>query len=266
MTYVPHGKHLVAGEWLATQPTFRSEPAHGDAFEFSVGTVALVNRAADAAEEAFSSYGYSSRETRAAFLDTIADEIEARGAEITEIGTSETGLPAARLNGERGRTTGQLRLFASHIRKGEYLDRRRDEALPNRAPLPRPDIRLMQRPIGPVAVFGASNFPLAFSTMGGDTASALAAGCPVVVKGHSAHPGTSEIVAEAADAAVRKSGLHPAYYRRFKGDAAMSVRRSSRTRSSKRSALPAPWPAAVRSSIFAPPAPNPFPSSANSVR
>ncbi|MBP1875447.1 NADP-dependent aldehyde dehydrogenase [Ensifer adhaerens] len=217
MTYVPHGKHLVAGEWLATQPTFRSEPSHGDAFEFSVGTVELVNRAADAAEEAFSSYGYSSRETRAAFLDTIADEIEARGAEITEIGTSETGLPAARLNGERGRTTGQLRLFASHIRKGEYLDRRRDEALPNRAPLPRPDIRLMQRPIGPVAVFGASNFPLAFSTMGGDTASALAAGCPVVVKGHSAHPGTSEIVAEAADAAIRKSGLHPGVFSLIQG-------------------------------------------------
>lgn len=217
MTYVPHGKHLVAGEWLATQPTFRSEPSHGDAFEFSAGTVEQVNKAAEAAEEAFWSYGYSSRETRAAFLDTIADEIEVRGAQITEIGTSETGLPAARLEGERGRTTGQLRLFASHIRKGEHLDRRRDEALPNRAPLSRPDIRLMQRPIGPVAVFGASNFPLAFSTMGGDTASALAAGCPVVVKGHSAHPGTSEIVAQAADAAIRKNGLHPGVFSLIQG-------------------------------------------------
>ncbi|MGH6805507.1 MAG: aldehyde dehydrogenase family protein, partial [Ensifer adhaerens] len=217
MAFVPHGKHLVAAEWLATQPTFRSEPSHGDAFDFSVGTVELVNKAAEAAEEAFWSYGYSSRETRAAFLDTIADEIEVRGAQITEIGTSETGLPAARLEGERGRTTGQLRLFASHIRKGEYLDRRRDEALPNRTPLPRPDIRLMQRPIGPVAVFGASNFPLAFSTMGGDTASALAAGCPVVVKGHSAHPGTSEIVAEAADAAIRKNGLNPGVFSLIQG-------------------------------------------------
>ena len=217
MTYEPHGKHLIAGEWRAAQIKFRSEPAHGDAFDFSVGTVELVNTAAESAEEAFWSYGYSSRETRAAFLDTIADEIEVRGAKITEIGASETGLPAARLEGERGRTTGQLRLFASHIRKGEHLDRRHDEALPNRTPLPRPDIRLMQRPIGPVAVFGASNFPLAFSTMGGDTASALAAGCPVIVKGHSAHPGTSEIVAEAADAAIRRLGLHPGVFSLIQG-------------------------------------------------
>ncbi|WP_286789661.1 aldehyde dehydrogenase (NADP(+)), partial [Thioclava sp. UBA3469] len=100
-----------------------------------------------------------------------------------------------------------LRLFASHIRNGDYLDRRHDEALPDRQPLPRPDLRMMQRPIGPVAVFGASNFPLAFSTAGGDTAAALAAGCPVVVKGHSAHPGTGEIVAEAIKAAVEKCNM-----------------------------------------------------------
>lgn len=124
----------------------------------------------------------------AAFLNAIADEIEARGAAITEIGMQETGLPEGRLEGERGRTTGQLRLFADHILKGDYLDLRHDPALPDRAPLPRPDMRMMQRPIGPVAVFGASNFPLAFSTAGGDTAAALAAGCPVVVKGHDAHP------------------------------------------------------------------------------
>ena len=104
---------------------------------------------------------------RAKFLEAIADEIEARGAEITEIGTSETGLPAARLEGERGRTTGQLRLFASHVRDGACLDRRHDAALPDRGPLPRPDLRMIERPIGPVAVFGASNFPLAFSTAGG---------------------------------------------------------------------------------------------------
>lgn len=178
MSFKPHGKHLVAGEWVATEAKFRSEPAHGEAFDFSVGTVDLVNAAAEAAEEAFWSYGYTTREERAAFLDTIADEIEARADAITEIGSSETGLPAGRLQGERGRTVGQLHLFASHIRKGDYLDRRHDEALPDRQPLPRPDIRLMQRPIGPVAVFGASNFPLAFSTAGGDTAAALAAGCP----------------------------------------------------------------------------------------
>lgn len=156
MSFKPHGKHLVAGEWVATEAKFRSEPAHGEAFDFSVGTVDLVNAACEAAEEAFWSYGYTTREERAAFLDTIADEIEARADDITEIGSSETGLPAGRLQGERGRTVGQLRLFASHIRKGDYLDRRHDEALPDRQPLPRPDIRLMQRPIGPVAVFGAS--------------------------------------------------------------------------------------------------------------
>ncbi|SDE49608.1 NADP-dependent aldehyde dehydrogenase [Paracoccus isoporae] len=207
MSFTPHGKHLVSGEWVSGDAMFSSEPAHGPSHEFSVGTVDLVDRACEAAEEAFWSYGYSSRADRAAFLDAIADEIEARGAQITEIGTQETGLPEARLEGERGRTTGQLRLFAEHIRKGDYLDRRHDAALPDRQPLPRPDLRMIQRPIGPVAVFGASNFPLAFSVAGGDTAAALAAGCPVVVKGHSAHPGTGEIVAEAIKAAVGKTGM-----------------------------------------------------------
>ncbi|QPZ90071.1 aldehyde dehydrogenase (NADP(+)) [Thioclava electrotropha] len=207
MTFTPHGQHLIAGEWIGTDKTFSSDPAHGPSHEFCVGTVEMVNAACEAAEEAFWDYGYSSRETRAKFLETIADEIDARGEAITEIGTQESGLPEARLNGERGRTVGQLRLFASHIRNGDYLDRRHDEALPDRQPLPRPDLRMMQRPIGPVAVFGASNFPLAFSTAGGDTAAALAAGCPVVVKGHSAHPGTGEIVAEAIKAAVEKTGM-----------------------------------------------------------
>lgn len=207
MTFTPHGKHLIAGEWIGTEETFLSAPAHGTAHAFSVGSPELVDAAARAAEEAFWSYGYTTRAERAAFLNAIADEIEARAEAITEIGTSETGLPVARLQGERGRTTGQLRLFAEHILNGAYLDRRHDVALPDRAPLPRPDLRMMQRPIGPVAVFGASNFPLAFSTAGGDTAAALAAGCPVVVKGHGAHPGTGEIIAEAIHAAVEKCGM-----------------------------------------------------------
>ncbi|SOE18469.1 NADP-dependent aldehyde dehydrogenase [Hoeflea halophila] len=211
------GKHLIAGNWVAGDTTFKSEPAHGEAHDFSVGTPAHVDAAAKAAEEAFWSFGYSSRAERAALLNAIADEIEARGEEITAIGTSESGLPEARLQGERGRTTGQLRLFASHIEKGDYLDRRHDEALPDRAPLPRPDLRMIQRPIGPVAVFGASNFPLAFSTAGGDTAAALAAGCPVVVKGHSAHPGTGEIVAQAVDAAIKKLGMHPGIFSLIQG-------------------------------------------------
>ncbi|TMV54683.1 aldehyde dehydrogenase family protein, partial [Thioclava sp. BHET1] len=121
-------------------------------------------------------------------------------------GSAETGLPTARLEGERGRTTGQLRLFAAHIRDGAYLDRRHDAALPDRTP-PRPDLKMVERPIGPVGVFGASNFPLAFSTAGGDTAAALAAGCPVVVKGHPAHPGTAELVAEAIAEAIEACGM-----------------------------------------------------------
>ncbi|MBB4480401.1 aldehyde dehydrogenase (NADP(+)) [Rhizobium etli] len=217
MAFTPKGKHLVAGAWLEGDGTFTSAPAFGPAHAFAVGTVAVVNRAAEAAEEAFLSYGYASRATRAAFLRAIADEIEARRDAITEIGTQETGLPVARLEGERGRTTGQLRLFADHIEKGDYLDRRFDAALPDRQPLPRPEIRLVQRPIGPVAVFGASNFPLAFSTAGGDTAAALAAGCPVVVKGHSAHPGTGEIIADAIEAAIGKTGMHPGVFSLIQG-------------------------------------------------
>jgi len=217
MTALLTGKHLIAADWVAGETSFDTAPAHGPSHAFSVGTPAHVEAAAKAAEEAFWSYGYSSRAERAAFLNKIADEIEARGDAITEIGTQETGLPEARLQGERSRTTGQLRLFASHIEKGDYLDRRHDEALPDRQPLPRPDLKLVQRPIGPVAVFGASNFPLAFSTAGGDTAAALAAGCPVVVKGHSAHPGTSEIVAQAINAAIKACGLHPGVFSLIQG-------------------------------------------------
>ncbi|MCV2867476.1 aldehyde dehydrogenase (NADP(+)) [Defluviimonas sp. WL0002] len=217
MTFTPSGKHLIGGEWIGGGAVFHSEPAHGEAHAFSAGTVELVDRACEAAEEAFWSYSYSTREARAAFLNAIADEIEARAEAITEIGSQETGLPEARLQGERGRTTGQLRLFAAHILKGDYLDRRHDPALPDRQPLPRPDLKLVQRPIGPVAVFGASNFPLAFSTAGGDTAAALAAGCPVVVKGHSAHPGTGEIVAEAIHAAIGTCGVHPGTFSLIQG-------------------------------------------------
>ncbi|MCB8836404.1 aldehyde dehydrogenase (NADP(+)) [Aurantimonas sp. VKM B-3413] len=217
MTLELTGKHLIAGEWVGSDATFSSEPLEASPREFSAGTPELVDRAAKAAEDAFSSYGYSSREARAAFLETVAEEIDKRGDEITEIGTQESGLPAGRLQGERGRTTGQLKLFAKHIREGAYLDRRHDVALPDRQPMPRPDLRMIQRPIGPVAVFGASNFPLAFSTAGGDTAAALAAGCPVVVKGHDAHPGTGEIVAQAIAAAVKAHELDPGVFSLVQG-------------------------------------------------
>lgn len=198
------GQHFIAGKWVKGDATFSSTPATGPSHEFAVGRVSDVDAAVEAAEAAFEEFGYSTREDRAAFLNAIADEIDVLGDQITEVGVQETGLPAARLQGERGRTTGQLRLFAERILSGEYLDRRFDEALPDRAPLPRPDMYMVQRPIGPVAVFGASNFPLAFSTAGGDTAAALAAGCPVVVKGHSAHPGTGELVAQAVEAAIKR--------------------------------------------------------------
>ncbi|WP_050528431.1 aldehyde dehydrogenase (NADP(+)) [Pseudorhodobacter aquimaris] len=207
MTFIPHGDHLIAGKRIGTGDKFSSSPSIGSGFDFSVGSPDLVAEACAAAAAAFPGFAASSREERAVLLETIADEIDARGDQITEVGTAETGLPAARLEGERGRTTGQLRLFAAHIRDGDYLDRRHDKALPDRQPLPRPDLRMMQRPVGPVAVFGASNFPLAFSTAGGDTAAALAAGCPVVVKSHRAHPGTGEVVADAIVAALDKLGM-----------------------------------------------------------
>ncbi|MFW2590054.1 aldehyde dehydrogenase (NADP(+)) [Sagittula sp. SSi028] len=207
MTYKPHGDHLIAGKRVGAEEKFSSTPATGPAHSFSAGSPALIAEACASAQAASTGFAATSREERALLLEAIADEIDARGADITAIGTAETGLPEARLEGERGRTTGQLRLFAAHIRDGAYLDRRYDAALPDRQPLPRPDLRMMQRPIGPVAVFGASNFPLAFSTAGGDTAAALAAGCPVVVKGHGAHPGTGEIVGDAIVAALTKRGM-----------------------------------------------------------
>ncbi len=217
MSYEPHGNHIIAGASVHGESQFESEPATGKADSYSVGRVSDVEAAVTAAEKAFISYGYTDRQVRADFLNTIADEIDARGDAITDMGSRETGLPEARLQGERGRTCGQLRLFADHILSGAYLDKRQQPALPDRQPIPGPEHKLIQRPIGPVAVFGASNFPLAFSTAGGDTAAALAAGCPVVVKGHSAHPGTSEIVADAITAAIKKHNLDPGVFSLIQG-------------------------------------------------
>jgi alpha-ketoglutaric semialdehyde dehydrogenase len=171
-----------------------------------VATLDDVEAACAAAEAAFPVYSNLPRERRAEFLEAAADEIEALGDALTERAMAETGLPQARLTGERGRTANQLRLFAKELRLGEYLRARVDHALPARTP-PKPDLRLRMVPLGPVTVFGASNFPLAFSVAGGDTASALAAGCPVIVKGHSAHPGTAELVAGALTRAAAKTGI-----------------------------------------------------------
>lgn len=166
-----------------------------------------VEQACALAWAAFDPYRETSPEARAAFLDAIAEAIEALGEALIERAMAETGLPQARLQGERGRTCQQLRTFAHTLRAGEWLDVRIDPAQPQRQPLPRPDLRQRQVPLGPVAVFGASNFPLAFSVAGGDTASALAAGCPVVVKAHGAHPGTSELVGQAVARAVERCGM-----------------------------------------------------------
>lgn len=168
-----------------------------------------VSAATSAAAEAFASYRATSPDQRGAFLDAVADEIEADREAIVEAAVAESHLPQPRISGELGRTTGQLRMFAGVVRRGDHLGVRIDPALPDREPLPRADIRQRQIPLGPVAVFGASNFPLAFSTAGGDTASALAAACPVVVKGHPAHPRAGHLVALAVTRAVAASGHHP---------------------------------------------------------
>lgn len=184
-------------------------PATGEALPgfFSEATVDEVAQACEQAAVAFATYRQKSGAEKARFLEAIATEIEALGDELLTRAQAESGLPLARLTGERGRTTGQLRLFAEYLRDGSWVDARIDTALPDRQPLPRPDLRQMLRPLGPVGVFGASNFPLAFSVAGGDTASALAAGCPVVVKAHPAHPGTSKLVGEAIERAVAASGM-----------------------------------------------------------
>ncbi|WP_271950028.1 aldehyde dehydrogenase (NADP(+)) [Ruegeria faecimaris] len=205
--YVFRGQHLIGGQWVGADESIASSPVSGEGSNFAAGTPELVDQACTLAEAAFGDYANRSRADRAKFLNAIADEIEARAEAITSIGSAETGLPEMRLQGERGRTVGQLRMFAEFVQDGAYLERRHDLAMPDRQPAPRPDIKMMQRPVGPVAVFGASNFPLAFSVAGGDTASALAAGCPVVVKGHPAHPGTGEIVADAIHAAARATGM-----------------------------------------------------------
>ena len=174
---------------------------------FFQATLGEVDLAAEAAERAFPIYRNLPAARRAEFLDAIADELDALGDDFVALTCRETALPTARIQGERGRTSGQMRLFAQVLRRGDFYGARIDQALPERKPLPRPDLRQYRTAVGPVAVFGASNFPLAFSTAGGDTASALAAGCPVVFKAHSGHMATAERVAEALVRAAEKTGM-----------------------------------------------------------
>ena len=192
------------------KPTlFGVNPATGESLEpgYAAVSEAELNRAVDLAAAAFTTFGKSTGAERAAFMRKIADNIEAIGDDLAALAPQETGLPEGRIRMETGRTCGQLRLFASVAEDGSWVDARIDHADPDRAPVPKPDTRSMERPLGPVAVFCASNFPLAFSVAGGDTASALAAGCPVVVKAHQSHPGTAELVGQAVSAAVKDCGL-----------------------------------------------------------
>jgi len=205
------GEHII-GETTSSkgQPGFQAiNPATGSALPttFFEASEAEVDEATKAAHAAFLLYKQTDRETRAQFLNQIADEIMALDNTLIERAMQETGLPEGRLVGERGRTVNQLRLFASVVREGSWMGARIDTAQPDRQPAPKPDVRCMNVAMGPVAVFGASNFPLAFSVAGGDTASALAAGCPVIVKAHPAHPGTSELVGKAIQQAIQKSNM-----------------------------------------------------------
>ena len=188
-----HGVDAATGESL--------EPAYSSA------GAEQIEQACKLAARAFEPYRALDPQARALFLEAIAEQILGVGDELLERAHAESGLPLARLTGERGRTVGQLRLFADELRKGGWLGLRIDPALPERKPLPRPDLRQRKVPLGPIVVFGASNFPLAFSVAGGDTASALAAGCPVIAKGHPAHPGTGELVAHAVVAAAQASNM-----------------------------------------------------------
>ncbi len=206
----------INGEMIIGKRTLRGtagvvqaiNPALNDTFgpEFGLATAADVDAACALAQSAFDAYRSTTLEQRALFLEAIAENIIKIGPALIERANLETGLPVARLEGERGRTVTQLRLFAKVVRDGYFLDATIDSALPERVP-PRPDLRLRKIALGPVAVFGASNFPLAFSVGGGDTASALAAGCPVVVKAHGAHLGTSELVGKAIQQAVADTNM-----------------------------------------------------------
>jgi len=203
----------AGGEAFGFNPATRTDLQPG----FGQATAADVEQACALAGQAFDPYRALPLEQRARFLEAIAEHILAVGPELIERAQLETGLPQARLEGERMRTVTQLRLFAKVVRDGYFMDATIDSALPERTP-PRPDLRLRKIGLGPVVVFGASNFPLAFSVAGGDTASALAAGCPVVVKAHAAHPGTSELVGRAVQRAAKETGMPEGVFSMLFGD------------------------------------------------
>src|SRR5262245_59849280 len=196
-------------------------PATGELLEgeYLEATPGEIDAAARAAERAFEAYGVLSGARRAEFLRAIAQQVLGLGDRLLERAGAETGLPSARLESERARTVSQILLFAGLLEEGSWVEARIDRALPDRKPQPRPDLRRLLVPLGPVAVFGASNFPLAFSVAGGDTVSALAAGCPVVVKAHPAHPGTAELAALAIRTAARETRMPDGVFSIVQGSA-----------------------------------------------
>ncbi len=205
------GKNIIGNSESAkgTKTFYAKNPANQTDLEvaFYEATNQEIDEAVLLAKKAFDEYRSKNNEERAQFLEAIADHILALGDELIQRCMQETALPQGRLTGERGRTMNQLKLFASVVREGSWVDARIDTAIPKRLPAPKPDIRQMQIPLGPVGIFGASNFPLAFSVAGGDTTSALAAGCPVIVKAHPLHPGTSELVGKAIQEAAKVTGM-----------------------------------------------------------
>lgn len=216
MTMPLTGELLIAGRTQrgTGSPFHAVDAALGEPIAkpvFHGASKADVDRACELADDAFDVYRALPLEKRAQFLDECAACIEALGEALIERAMAESGLPRARLESERTRTANQLRMFATLVRSGDALDARIEPALPERQP-PRTSLRFWRIGVGPVAVFGASNFPLAFSVGGGDTAAALAAGCPVVVKAHPAHPGTSELVGRAIQQAVAATGLPPGVF------------------------------------------------------
>lgn len=222
------GENIIGYTSSATgTTTFQAtNPATGELLPgtFHLATAKEAAEIAVKAAAAFKIYSQKSGEEKAIFLEAIAEEIMALGDDLINRAMAETGLPAARLTGERGRTTGQLKLFAQLLREGSWLDARIDTAIPDRQPLPKPDLRSMMIAVGPVMVFGASNFPFAYSAAGGDTASALAAGCPVIVKAHPSHPGTDEMVSHAIISAAKKTNMPDGVFSMLFSDETIAIK------------------------------------------
>ncbi|MBU3891339.1 aldehyde dehydrogenase (NADP(+)) [Serratia rubidaea] len=216
------GKQFIGGRRVASGTaelvSLRADNGQPTGYRFHQASRHEAACAALAAQSAFIAYAQTSSQQRASFLDAIADQLDALDDDFFTVVQQETALPPARLQGERARTSGQMRLFAELLRRGDVIGARIDSAQPERTPLPRPDLRQYRTAIGPVAVFGASNFPLAFSTAGGDTAAALAAGCPVVFKAHGGHMATAELIAQAIERAVAQQQMPAGVFNMIFGD------------------------------------------------